>query len=268
MSAAALEAALAEAASLRKVLANSATAQVRASDERALVKATALSWFNAHRPTSATMLPSGTLDALDVLYKELLAWCERATVRDKYLSQLKRLKETLVAGRSDTMVIAATAAAYQASEQPPNFTPLVSDKNMQAILTRRWLECVTCVQSKAPLAATVMMGGLLEGVLLARIHQAPNKAPIFQAASAPRDPRTRKTRPLPDWMLKDFIDVAHELKWITVSVKSVSVVLRDYRNYIHPHKELSHGVILQPDDALLLWELSKTIVRQVLKGTP
>lgn len=104
----------------------------------------------------------------------------------------------------------------------------VSDPKMQqAILPRRWLECVSCVQAKAPLAATVMMGGLLETVLLARVHQAANKAPIFSAAAAPKEGTTGKTKPLGEWALKNYIDVAHELKWITVSVKSVSEVLRE-----------------------------------------
>jgi hypothetical protein len=48
-------------------------------------------------------------------------------------------------------------------------------------------------------------------------------------------------------MLKDFIDVVHELGWITVSAKDVGAVLRDYRNYIHPQKQLSHNVHLKLD---------------------
>lgn len=268
MTIAAVEAALAEVSSLRKVLAKNRTPQVRAADERARVKAAALAWFNSHRPPAAQLLPAANLQPIDVIFKEFLSWCEHATMRDRYLQRIKDLNECLIAARSEAVMVDAAAAAQKASELPPDFAPLISDKNMQAILSRRWLECVACVQAKAPLAATVMMGGLLEGVLLARIHQTTNKAAVFQAKSAPQDPQTHKTRPLPDWMLKDFIDVAHELKWITVSVKSVSVVLRDYRNYIHPHKELSHAVVLQPDDAVLLWELSKTIVRQVIKIAP
>ena len=59
--------------------------------------------------------------------------------------------------------------------------------------------------------------------------------------------------------------IAHELKWITVAAKDVGVVLRDYRNYIHPQKELSHGVSLTTPDAVILWEIGKSISRQLLK---
>ena len=56
-----------------------------------------------------------------------------------------------------------------------------------------------------------------------------------------------------------------ELRWISQTVKDIGVVLRDYRNYIHPHKEYSYGVTLSPADATILWDISKTITRQVLK---
>ena len=135
---------------------------------------------------------------------------------------------------------------------------------MQGILNNRWTECVRCVGCNAPLAATVMMGGLLEAVLLARVNRETNKAPIFTAKGAARD-HLGKTKPLNEWTLQHYITVAHELGWITVTAMSVGEVLRDYRNYVHPHKEYAHGVVLKPDDALLWWEISKTIVRQVVK---
>jgi len=65
--------------------------------------------------------------------------------------------------------------------------------------------------------------------------------------------------------LKNYIDVAHELQWISESAKDVGVVLRDYRNFIHPQKELSHGVVLKSDDASILWEVAKSISKQLLK---
>ena len=60
--------------------------------------------------------------------------------------------------------------------------------------------------------------------------------------------------------------MAHEKGWITVAAKDVEEVLRDYRNYIHPFKQLSHKVQLTPEDAALLWEVSKVILRQVIKS--
>jgi len=109
-----------------------------------------------------------------------------------------------------------------------------------------------------------MMGGLLEGLLLARINRERNKAHIFKATAAPVDPSTGNPRQLKEWTLMNFIDVAHELNWISRSAKDVGEVLRDYRNYIHPYKELSHGVALTTADARVLWEVTKSLSLQVL----
>lgn len=123
---------------------------------------------------------------------------------------------------------------------------------------------MVCISYGAPLAATVMIGGLLEGLLLARVNREANKKPVFTASSAPKD-RQGQPAPLKEWTLQDDIGVAHELEWITVAAKDVGVVLRDYRNYIHPQKEFSRGVALATPDAVILWEIGKSISRQLLE---
>jgi hypothetical protein len=65
-------------------------------------------------------------------------------------------------------------------------------------------------------------------------------------------------------MLASYIDVGHDLKWISRSAKDVAAILRDYRNYIHPEKERSHGVVLTADDATMLWEVTKSLSRELL----
>ena len=112
------------------------------------------------------------------------------------------------------------------------------------------------------------MGGLLEALLLARVNFETNKKPIFTAMAAPKDKATGNPHPLKEWALKDYIDVAHELGWITKSAKDVGEVLRDYRNYIHPHKEHSHKVKLSTRDGLILWGVAKSIATQVIASVP
>jgi len=65
-------------------------------------------------------------------------------------------------------------------------------------------------------------------------------------------------------MLGPYIDVGHELTWISNSAKHVAVILRDYRNYIHPEKERSHGIALSPDDAVMFWEVTKSLSRELV----
>ena len=134
---------------------------------------------------------------------------------------------------------------------------------MQKILASRWDECIRCVEGNAPLAAVVMMGGLLETLLLSKINKLTNPAPVFTAKFAPRNPKGQ-TLSLKEWALSNYIDVAHELKWITQTEKDLGVVLRDYRNFIHPFKQKTYGVFLQQSDARILWELCKSISKQLI----
>jgi hypothetical protein len=261
----AVDAAVAEIDRLRKVLKRRQSLQVWSAEEKSLIKATALSWFNNHRKQVQTGVVGDLLDASDTYYKALLSAADRAGSRTKYNSLLKSLRKELLDVREYTLTASQNNAEQTTADEPPKFDPLIADPRMRDILINRWLECRACLTAGASLAATVMMGGLLEALLLARINKEQNKTSIFTATTAPKDKSTGKTLPLKDWTLRHFIDVAHELNWISQSAKEVGEVLRDYRNYIHPYKEFSHGVRLREDDASLFWEISKGIARQVIR---
>src|SRR5262249_33345943 len=150
-------------------------------------------WFNNHRPIILSLLGDDQIKDVDGLYRDLIASAGRATIRSKYLLSLKLLKKRLGELQSDHVIALAvppTAAPTVTPDIAPKFDPLISDPKMRAILIRRWHECGICVKSGATLAATVMMGGLLEGLLLAKINQLPDKAPVFSAATTPMDPKT------------------------------------------------------------------------------
>lgn len=234
--------------------------QVRSSEERTAIKSMAGAWFRSLRPQLEGV--AGTdLSSLDAHYRTLLEWAERNTTRERYTEELAALKTGLVSLRG--IVIAAPTVQENAPEPAPDFAPLISDRAMQDILSRRWEETLRCLGAQAPLAATVMMGGLLEGLLLARINRVDPLQPVFTAKAAPKD-STGKPLRLRDWTLRDFIDVSHELGWLTRSAKDVSAVLRDYRNYIHPVKEHSHQLVLTERDAQLFWTLVTELARQVI----
>ncbi len=151
-------------------------------------------------------------------------------------------------------------------EVAPDFGRLASDPAMKAILERRWNECQRCLRARAPLAATVMMGGLLETLFVARANLMTNKAPLFRAKATPIDSKTKKPLALPEWTLRPYIDVGAELGWISRSGKDIAGVLRDYRNYVHPEKERSHGVRLNDHDSNMFWELTKSLTQQLLSS--
>jgi hypothetical protein len=263
-----IESAIKEAENLRKILGRLTCKQITSVEYRQVIKATALAWFNSHRTFIADLLGNEEIDPIDELYRGLLSAVAHSTLRSKYLNMIKEIKNNLGVLQADHVIELAqahTVDTKQTQDIPPSFSPLISDAKMQAILAKRWDECGICVRSNAPLAATVMMGGLLEGLLLAKINQLADKTPVFSATAAPKDTKTGKTLQFKEWGLKNYIDVAHELRWITKTTKDIGEVLRDYRNYIHPQKEFSHGIILEAGDVQMLWEVSKNITLQLLR---
>ena len=261
---AALDGAIAQCDRLRTLLKQKRAVQVWGADERTILKASALAWFNSHRSPVIAAVGADNLVAVDAKYKELLAAGDKAASRSKLLATVKSIRAALISIRSDAV---SASSGVASTDVAPPFATLIADLQMQSLLGMRWNECVKCLAADAPLAATVMMGGLLEAILLARINREPNKNTVFTASAAPKD-KAGKTKPLNEWMLKNYIEVVHERGWISVSAKDVGEVLRDYRNFVHPYKQFTQGIQLTNEDARLLWEITKNIMRQVLGSAP
>jgi hypothetical protein len=258
----AIFAAIKEALSLRKTTKKKTTIQVKGA-ERDIIRATVLSWFNNHRKQLTTVFSDADLAEIDKRYQWALQASHKGSLRSNYIDILKEIKDLLVVLRTSNVIKLSTSEILPTTDIPPDFSPIAQDLEMKTILEDRWAEINSCLAANAPLAATVMMGGLLEGLILARIERQTNKAPIFTSASSPKD-KAGSTLPLKEWTLQHYIGVAHELKWITQAVKDISDVIRDYRNYVHPKKQHAEKMFLTPNDAKILWEISKNIARQVL----
>ena len=261
-----IEGAIAQLERVRKLLGKTNARQIRSAELRDLLKATALSWFQTRRPPLTSAVREEVLSAIDDPYRAILNATDRNSAKSTYIVAIGRAKTSLLDARNDALL---PAPSIRTGDAAPVFAPLAADPQMQAILTRRWKECTECLQANAPLAATVMMGGLLEALFASRANKLSNKNHLFRSKAAPIDPKTKKPLDLRQWTLAPYIDVGHDLGWISRSAKDVAVILRDYRNYIHPEKERAHGIMLSPDDAAMLWEVTKTLSKELLtmKGT-
>ena len=184
----AIDSAIQEAEKLRGLLRKNKSKQVSADDDRRVVKATALAWFNNHRSPMVAALTDDPLVEIDQEYRALLNASEKATLRSRLLEFLKTIKRALGKIQSEHAVplSASIAQIGSSSDTAPAFAPLVADSAMQKILANRWTECARCLEVEAPLAATVMMGGLVEALLLARINQVVDKTSIVNARLLPR----------------------------------------------------------------------------------
>jgi hypothetical protein len=260
----AVDAAISEVTTARSLIAKIKTKQIHTVDALATLKSTAHAWFNSHRPIVIGAAVGVDLTDTDRSYTTILDSTAKHAARQTYLDALKETKDALIAVRAAILVAPLAAAAGSMDDLAPDFSPLAGNPQMLDILTRRWYECHRCVTAGAHLAAIVMMGGLLEALFVARANKMSDKSALINASEAPKDPKTGKTINYQQWMLDSYIRVAHELNWITDSAKNLADVLKEYRNYIHPEKELRHGVTLNLNDSSMFWQIAKGLVRQLL----
>ncbi|WP_327417495.1 hypothetical protein [Streptomyces sp. NBC_01233] len=100
---------------------------------------------------------------------------------------------------------------------------VIADERMAQLLQRRLDEARTCFANGAHIAAVIMLGSLLEGVLLTVIQE--------------RDASLLSGRDLKRINLAELIDICTQTRWIDADTKSYSHTLCDYRNFVHPHRE-------------------------------
>jgi hypothetical protein len=111
----------------------------------------------------------------------------------------------------------------------------VADATLLPILESRLSEATRCLQNDAPLAAIFLCGSILEGLLLGAACAEPKK--FNQAPNSPKDD-TGKVKLFQHWKLSEFIEVAHEVRCLSLDVKKFSHAMRDFRNYIHPYQQM------------------------------
>lgn len=246
---------------LRGTLRKTKSAQVRTKTETGLVLDFSMAWLrNFQGRFSNSNNKWETLNKVNLSFTKLSEWSHVATTRSRYLDLLKTLQADLIQLRSEVL---SGAHLLSVPQNIPQLENLVPNSEMRQIIYRRWQEADRCVES-APLACVVMMGALLEALLLARVNKLDSQDIIFKQKSTPIDRETKKPLALPKWTLSNYIAVSHDLGWIRKAAKDVGVTLMEYRNLIHPEKQLRLKITIEPQDSrmfrAIFHELSKQII--------
>ena len=143
----------------------------------------------------------------------------------------------------------------------PNFLALGLESKVGEILKNRWDEAQRCVDAEAYLAATIIMGSMLEGLLLGVCQS--NPAVANKCPSAPKDAKTGKIKKFANWSLSEMIDVAHQVGWLGLEVKNFSHSLREFRNLIHPYEQMVTGMKPDSDTCGISWLVVQAAVNNL-----
>lgn len=112
-----------------------------------------------------------------------------------------------------------------------------ANTTISKVLIERIDEIRKCVDADASLAAVILAGSTIEGLLL---DCAVANQSLFMA-STKRPLKRGNTIPISEWTLDSLIKVAHDINILDKNVHDFSSEVRNLRNYIHPKKQASEG---------------------------
>jgi hypothetical protein len=141
-----------------------------------------------------------------------------------------------------------------------NITQIMPD--LEPIIQSRWIEAQRCQHAGAYLAAVILMGSILEGLLLARCSTDPSEA--FRSPAAPKDRRTGVSIPLHEWKLSALIDVSVSTSWLKLDRGKFSHALRESRNIVHPYEQARSGANFDEATCKVCWQVLNASVDDLL----
>lgn len=203
-------------------------------------------------------LPDGRYEFI-VASLDLEVWLQQWSTGDtgRFLNQFNQEPKSREVPRSLLRRVIAVLEKYGGEgwrAQTRSFA-FIKDAGLRQIIERDYKELVLMLFPGGAWKSTVIMAGsILEAILYDLLTV--DAAVIARANSASKAPRGRggavKDITDGDWMLHNLIEVAVELGLLPADrAKTFDQVLRDYRNFVHPKKEIRSGHPCQEGEAQL-----------------
>lgn len=163
----------------------------------------------------------------------------------------ERLTVTYVAGRPVVAELDADGATPLFSEPPDlelRLTKLIRDPETVKVLVQRARETRMCESAGAYTLAVIGVGSFVEGLLLAMLTERDEGLRVNGFVDR-RGRRANAERA----GLEILIDTARGKDWIQFDATGFMHKVRDYRNFIHPSKELAEQPQFDRDSVALCW---------------
>jgi hypothetical protein len=167
------------------------------------------------------------------------------------------------AGHSAGPSVNSVGAAAAADAVPPDFR-FMGNANLKKIVERDYAELRGVRTIAAAKSRYVLCGGLIEGLLLDVLLQ--NETGAKSSSKAPKSKGGSQAKALEEWNLGELIDVAVELKIIETDAQQFSHGVRNYRNLIHPGKEMRSNQKVAREEAEISEKVLEIIIRELGYG--
>ena len=135
----------------------------------------------------------------------------------------------------------------------------ISDSAVRNLIVRDVRECVIAIAAKQDKTATILIGSILEAILFASLTQAGVSSYTFTSGKQP------KTTTVEKMVLIELLTAARERDMISENSFRLSHYIRDYRNVVHPAKELRENKDMSHENVKVMWHVFKQLAKELLK---
>lgn len=133
----------------------------------------------------------------------------------------------------------------------------IQDSEMCIILQRDIWECAIAVVAKQDKMATIMSGSIIEALLMLKLKeqgiQKYDISPISKGKKA-------QNYPVNEMGLNELLYVADQKGILNKNSYHLGHYIRDYRNVVHPAKELRMSEKVSHENVLTMWSILKRLV--------
>ncbi len=135
----------------------------------------------------------------------------------------------------DDLIVCMESFAGEGSLGKRRKFPFVKDKELFNIIDRDYFELKTILfPSGAWKSVVILAGSILEAVLYDYLTQ--DQILLLKATSTATAPKNKDVN---KWTLADLINVSTDIGVLPIDrANTIDQVLRDYRNFVHPKKEI------------------------------
>lgn len=200
----------------------------------------------AHRVQEAARELPGILPAFD---PEVLRGCWSPVFGRYDAALIGAWLDAAIAG----LETARERARLEPAIQPIDFS-FIRDPRLRAVLERDSFELQQAFARGHWKSSIILAGGAIEGILTDLLL---NRPEAFHTAGAPKESDITR------WTLDKLIRVSLELNSVNGAVGRLSQSVREYRNLVHPGREISENLNFGREEATIAVEVLHILVRDL-----
>lgn len=207
------------------------------------------------------------------LYKALRCYEKAHTLSPKddlYKNNMQSTKEAIQRQREAEIFEVAELISIDTLEDIGYTTELcqkvlqIADADMRDIIQRDLRECAVAVVAKQDKLATIMCGSIVEALLMQRIvEQGFLKYDISAISSSKR----ASSYPASEMGLNELLYVADKEKILNKNSYHLGHYIRDYRNVVHPAKEIRMKEDVSHENVTTMWSVLMRLIYDLFPNT-